>query len=68
MKYKTREIKHWDNNSVYVYDYFTGHEIIIKGRIVTEIVNEMNKEGFYVSAVYEPNSIKGIWIMTKQVE
>jgi len=66
-KYKTLEVKSWEDRKVYVWNLFTNEEEIIDDTYTWTIINKFNQEGYFVSATYI-ESHKVVYIMTKIIE
>ena len=65
-RYKTVLITNWDHKQWYKYDYKTCEETVysIKDKNFEDLVNEMNDNGYFLSAIDSGN---GIYYFTTEV-
>jgi len=66
-KYETIEVKYWADHQVYTYNFQTKEEEILNDTYTTRIVEELNGEGYFVSATYYKNG-NVVYIMTKEIQ
>lgn len=51
MRYRTITLADWGQEGVYTYDLFFNIEKIIEGKKVFDVINELNNEGYFISAI-----------------
>jgi len=65
--YETIEIKQWADYQVCKYNFSTKEEEILNDTFITTVVNELNDNGYFVSATYvQRGSV--VYVMTKIIE
>jgi len=66
-KYETIEIKYWNSSEVYMWNYATREETILKDTYTTVEIARLNQEGYFISAVYLDQRSRDVYVMTKEI-